>query len=226
MSIEIESNVPSLGAVEHRVEVLALTPANQCRSEAFVVNPWHCRADTFQPVIWDTNSADTIPEYSHRIGGPSDVWAYSDISNLFSAFCPTQYYFLDQESAPGSGTWAAYTGTHITLDDATKTLSVTTSDDPSDYVLDGQILSIRIGVTSVPTFTDAFTPTFCYITVRFEHACNFVSFADNGGVTSPIIAVIRAVPHPDPILEPVTNFPYTFNGNPIECGPQTISIVD
>ena len=98
-------------------------------------------------------------------------------------------------------------------------MTVETVDDPVDYVLDGQILSIRIGVTSVPTFTDAFNPMFWYITIRFEHSCRFVDFADNGGVTSPILAVIRADPHPDPILEPVVDFPYSYNGNSIDCGP-------
>ena len=112
------------------------------------------------------------------------------------------------------------------LDENARTLTVETMDDPIDYVLDGQILSIRIGVTSVPIFADAFNPMFWYITIRFEHSCRFVDFADNGGVTTPILAVIRPDPHPDPILESVADFPYTYNGNAVDCGPQTISIVD
>ena len=105
------------------------------------------------------------------------------------------------------------------MNEVEQKLTVATSTDPSDYVLAGQTFSIRVGVTSVPTFTDAFTPMFWYMTVRFRHACRFVDFEDNGGVTSPITAMIRADPHPEPILEPVTDFPYTYNGNLIDCGP-------
>ena len=98
-----------------------------------------------------------------------------------------------------SGVWETYTGTHVILDELARSLTIETSIDPVDYPLDGQVYSMRIGVTSVPTFADALNPMLWYLTVRFEHPCRFVTFADNGGVTTPIFAVIRADPHPNPI---------------------------
>ena len=78
---------------------------------------------------------------------------------------------------------------------------------------------MRIGVTSVPTLSEAINPMFWYLTVQFQHPCLFATFEDNGGVTTPIEAVIRADPHPNPIIEPVADFPFTYNGIPLDCGP-------
>ena len=38
--------------------------------------------------------------------------------------------------------------------------------------------------------------------------------------------MVHASPYPSPILEPVSDFSYLYQGDSIYCGPQTISIVD
>ena len=84
LSIGIESNELMISGIQHQVEVLAMSPANQCKLEAFVVNPWNCKADTFQPVQWSATSTDTIIQYNHMIGVDFDVWDYSAIDNLLN----------------------------------------------------------------------------------------------------------------------------------------------
>ena len=81
-----------------------------------------------------------------------------------------------------------------------------------DYGLNKQIFHMRVGVASVEILADAFHPIFWDVTVQFIHPCQNVSFKDNGGVTSPIIAVVREAPHPYPINEIVLDFPHDDNG--------------
>ena len=70
---------------------------------------------------------------------------------------------LEKETAPGSGIWEAYTGTHVTLDGPGRSLTIETAID--DYALDNLIYSMRIGVASVPFIEDPLTPMYWDLTV-------------------------------------------------------------
>ena len=86
-------------------------------------------------------------------------------------------------------------------------------------------MHFRVTVTSV-TFSLASNPLIMDIYVRFVHPCHSAVFSDNGGVSgSPLENIAYSAPHPAPMTQAVTDFPYDISGT-VDCGAQTISIVN
>ena len=132
------------------------------------------------------------------------------VNNYGVTGCPDQYFFLQQEQGIGTDIWAEYTGPHVILDSLAQTLTIEAFID--EYSLNGQTYHMRIGVASVADLSLAITPTFWDVTVTFVHPCQSAIFSGNGGVTTPIVAVVRQAIHPYPITEVVADFPYLSNG--------------
>ena len=88
----------------------------------------------------------------------------------------------------------------------------------SDFNLDQEILHFRLGVASISNLSLAISPVFWDIFVKMVHPCWTAVFYDNGGITSPIVAPIKNMPHPSPIHELISPFPHNLEAT-YDCGP-------
>ena len=48
--------------------------------------------------------------------------------------------------------------------------------------------------------------------MKMVHPCRNAVFFDNGGVTSPIVAIVEATPYPSPYTEIIGDFSYDLEG--------------
>ena len=78
-------------------------------------------------------------------------------------------------------------------------------------------MHFRVVIVSV-TLSLASNPLIMDIYVKFVHPCHTAIFSDNGGVSATTIENIAySAPHPAPITQAVTNFPYDIQGT-VDCG--------
>ena len=74
-----------------------------------------------------------------------------------------------------------------------------------------------MAVASVTPLSSATSPAYWDFYVKMVHPCRLAVFIDNGGVSSPIVAIVEAVPYPFPYTEIVGDFPYDLEGSYV-CG--------